>query len=388
MATELQELIQNALESVVRERQDHIAGSIAYGRLNGAAGNLERAIAQLEQDQASAVEQLESLVRYDVSYGLNDAGDRRDRVSFGCDVDGEYVRLVDVRALLATQPEPDDPLDTLLPCDIEFGSGKIAKGCKLRTLVARAKALYELCGAYGPKSIQYDIEHPNDGLNADPRLIPATIDNPAQAWTAPAVADGMPPLPKPSEEMRAYWKCDSCDGRGHDGEMHSQGYFQSPEPGQCHDCKGSGMTQVDAYAPWEVQEIARAYGQECARKAIAAIPASVPQGWKLVPAEPTREMAEAFGNELEGACGSYFDWEYGGGAGYRAMLAVAPIPPAAQAGEDARYAKLGRVAMLFVDRAGDPHPGIDDAERICREFHATMSDAIDAIDAAMAKEKP
>ena len=35
-------------------------------------------------------------------------------------------------------------------------------------------------------------------------------------------------------------------------------------------------------------------------------------------------------------------------------------------------AALGRVAMRFVDRAGDVHPGIDDAETICAEFHAAM----------------
>ena len=45
---------------------------------------------------------------------------------------------------------------------------------------------------------------------------------------------------------------------------------------------------------------------------------------------------------------------------------------------DEQFAELGRIAMRFVDRAGDVHPGIDDAERICREFHQAMADAIDA----------
>ena len=35
-------------------------------------------------------------------------------------------------------------------------------------------------------------------------------------------------------------------------------------------------------------------------------------------------------------------------------------------------AAFGRVAMRFVDRAGDVHPGIDDAETICAEFSAAM----------------
>ncbi|MGJ8491118.1 hypothetical protein ACSFB2_12890, partial [Glaesserella parasuis] len=45
---------------------------------------------------------------------------------------------------------------------------------------------------------------------------------------------------------------------------------------------------------------------------------------------------------------------------------------------DESFAELGRIAMRFVDRAGDVHPGIDDAERICREFYEAMSVAIDA----------
>ena len=40
-------------------------------------------------------------------------------------------------------------------------------------------------------------------------------------------------------------------------------------------------------------------------------------------------------------------------------------------------AELGRTAMRFVDRAGDVHPGIDDAETICAEFHKAMSEVIE-----------
>lgn len=36
---------------------------------------------------------------------------------------------------------------------------------------------------------------------------------------------------------------------------------------------------------------------------------------------------------------------------------------------------LGRVAMRFVDRAGDPALGIDEADRICLEFHEAMTAA-------------
>lgn len=70
---------------------------------------------------------------------------------------------------------------------------------------------------------------------------------------------------------------------------------------------------------------------------------------------------------------------------YRAAFAgrPAPQPTAAQgAALDAAYqefwdAELGRAAMRFVDRAGDVHPGVDDAETICAEFHAAMSAVIE-----------
>jgi hypothetical protein len=42
-------------------------------------------------------------------------------------------------------------------------------------------------------------------------------------------------------------------------------------------------------------------------------------------------------------------------------------------------AELGRVAMQFVDRAGDVHPGVDSAEKICAEFHAAMVGVLDRI---------
>lgn len=62
----------------------------------------------------------------------------------------------------------------------------------------------------------------------------------------------------------------------------------------------------------------------------------------------------------------------------KALAASAPVAPAPQpADAEAWDAELGRVAMRFVDRAGDVHPGIDDAERICAEFYAAMSAVIE-----------
>lgn len=37
------------------------------------------------------------------------------------------------------------------------------------------------------------------------------------------------------------------------------------------------------------------------------------------------------------------------------------------------YAELGRIAFKFLDRMGDPHPDIDDAETICAEAYTAMT---------------
>lgn len=58
-----------------------------------------------------------------------------------------------------------------------------------------------------------------------------------------------------------------------------------------------------------------------------------------------------------------------------------PVAQPAASDRDARYAELGRIAMQFVDRAGDVHPGIDGAENICADFYAAMQKTIDAAEA-------
>lgn len=63
----------------------------------------------------------------------------------------------------------------------------------------------------------------------------------------------------------------------------------------------------------------------------------------------------------------------------RIIAASCSCVPAAVEGATYREkldAELGRTAMRFVDRAGDVHPGIDDADQICREFHEAMSAVI------------
>jgi hypothetical protein len=43
----------------------------------------------------------------------------------------------------------------------------------------------------------------------------------------------------------------------------------------------------------------------------------------------------------------------------------------------AQDAALGQTAMRFVDRAGDVHPGIDDAETICADFYKAMTEVLE-----------
>ena len=55
--------------------------------------------------------------------------------------------------------------------------------------------------------------------------------------------------------------------------------------------------------------------------AIASVAGSVPEGWQLVPIEPTEKM-------LKASAGQYVNGRYGYDlAKYRAMLAAAPQPP-------------------------------------------------------------
>jgi len=54
-------------------------------------------------------------------------------------------------------------------------------------------------------------------------------------------------LPAQYEELYAYWKCDTCDGRGTDGIARYQGEFQPPECYPCSDCGGNGRVSTKAY---------------------------------------------------------------------------------------------------------------------------------------------
>lgn len=60
-----------------------------------------------------------------------------------------------------------------------------------------------------------------------------------------------------------------------------------------------------------------------------------------------------------------------------AALSAAPPPPEREPQKHDENRELAETAMRFVDRAGDVHPGIDDADRICAEFHAAMMEVIE-----------
>lgn len=68
---------------------------------------------------------------------------------------------------------------------------------------------------------------------------------------------------------------------------------------------------------------------QAARAALALHLAEVPMdemdGWKMLPVAPTPEMVDAFADNLEGACGSFFDWSRGGDEAYAAMVSAAPL---------------------------------------------------------------
>lgn len=82
------------------------------------------------------------------------------------------------------------------------------------------------------------------------------------------------------------------------------------------------------------------------REALEQPAPAVPHGWKLVPLEPTEQMAEA----AENVCiGTDADWReeyitsYGAVEVYRAMLSAAPQAPAVQPLTDERIFDIAKV---------------------------------------------
>ena len=99
------------------------------------------------------------------------------------------------------------------------------------------------------------------------------------------------------------------------------------------------------------------------KKLRKASPTSAPEGWKIVPVEPTGEMVDAGIRSL------------GTADKFRAMLAAAPTPPVSEDRKDAeRYLWLR--ASDF-DIFGSPHA-----------IHLSGKELDQAIDAAMQEDKP
>lgn len=90
------------------------------------------------------------------------------------------------------------------------------------------------------------------------------------------------------------------------------------------------ISRTEPWADRWTRNIQPLYAAPVSRASPAATEASgaaVPEGYVLVPREPTPEMIEAFGGQLDGACGSYFDWECNGDLAYAALIAAAPAAP-------------------------------------------------------------
>ena len=101
-----------------------------------------------------------------------------------------------------------------------------------------------------------------------------------------------------------------------------------------------------------------------------ASPASAPEGWKIVPVEPTGEMVDA----------GLRSW--GTSHKFRAMLAAAPTPPVSEDRKDAERFRF----ML------DDHAEKTTRQRVRELFERlpvmSLSAARAAIDAAMQEDKP
>jgi len=63
-----------------------------------------------------------------------------------------------------------------------------------------------------------------------------------------------PPLPEQCEELRAVWKCDSCDGTGYSKEIIPASFMQPSEYWPCSDCNGNGALRCEAYTSEQMRK--------------------------------------------------------------------------------------------------------------------------------------
>jgi len=127
----------------------------------------------------------------------------------------------------------------------------------------------------------------------------------------------------------------------------------------------------------DLTEIIRAKGRELAQLSARQ---AAPEGWRLVPVEPDSNMKRAAQKALmdHSPHREWLEEEWPDGLRmWNGMLSAAPPPPQREPLKHAENRELAETAMRFVDRAGDVHPGIDDADRICAEFYSAMAAVID-----------
>lgn len=191
------------------------------------------------------------------------------------------------------------------------------------------------------------------------------------------------------------WQADGADGLETMGERMAVLIYAS-------DLRAFGSQQFNAGRQMEAERQA----------GLRAAQAGVPAGWKIPQpevggsAEPvTQEDVDAAREKTLWCLGSalvsgsddearaafedrHMIYSLLGDANCRLVGSIAaapqpsPSPAPAQPGQEgereAEFSKeLADTAMRFVDRAGDVHPGIDDADTICADFYAAMSAVID-----------
>ncbi|SFB50782.1 hypothetical protein [Delftia tsuruhatensis] len=120
----------------------HGIGGHARGLLSAAAARLAAAPQAPAAPGGDEREAFEAWIKKDGG-DLSTFGSGQNRHYNNSGVDNAWTGWTS-RAALAAPAVPEDPMDWPLPCDVTVGHGTIRKGCKLRTLVLRMQALYNL----------------------------------------------------------------------------------------------------------------------------------------------------------------------------------------------------------------------------------------------------
>ena len=107
--------------------------------------------------------------------------------------------------------------------------------------------------------------------------------------------------------------------------------------------------------------------------------AAVPEGWKLVPVEPTKAMRRAGGDYFTKTEGH---WSQVAGGAYRAMLAAAPAQPApepaAEAGEvEKEVLTLAQIEAAIGSECDEHTELTGELVRICRAVEHAAIESID-----------